>query len=145
MKITAKEIDLLVDSMMDKVYDRSYINEQKKKLAEKEWKETKKKAEVKEFLKLINNDYFYSIVPSTKMYDTLWLKKNCYDNFYSRDDFEKWIISKLSQKYTVEYPTEYDIRKELKNMLVIECLWWTDLKVILWTVAKDIKKKFKLS
>ena len=71
MKITAKEIDLLVDSMMDKVYDRSYINEQKKKLAEKEWKETKKKAEVKEFLKLINNDYFYSIVPSTKMYDTL--------------------------------------------------------------------------
>ena len=71
MKITAKEIDLLVDSMMDKVYDRSYINEQKKKLAEKEWKETKKKTEVKEFLKLIDNDYFYSIIPSTKMYDTL--------------------------------------------------------------------------
>ena len=145
MKITAKEIDLLVDSMMDKVYDRNYINEQKKKLAEKEWKETKKKAEVTEFLKLINNDYFYSIVPSTKMYDTLWLKKNCYDCFYSKDDFEKWIVSKLSQKYTVEYPTERDVRKELKNMLVIECLWWTDLKAILWTVAKDIKKKFKLS
>ena len=145
MKITAKEIDLLVDSMMDKVYDRSYINEQKKKLAEKEWKETKKKTEVKEFLKLIDNDYFYSIIPSTKMYDTLWLKKNCYDNFYSRDDFEKWIISKLSQKYTVEYPTEYDVRKELKNMLVIECLWGNDLKTILWTVAKDIKKKFKLA
>jgi len=71
MKITAKEIDLLVDSMMDKVYDRNYINEKKKELAEKEWKETKKKIEVKEFLKLINNDYFYSIVPSTKMYDTL--------------------------------------------------------------------------
>ena len=145
MKITAKEIDLLVDSMMDKVYDRNYINEKKKELAEKEWKETKKKAEVKEFLKLINNDYFYSIVPSTKMYDTLWLKKNYYDNFCSRDDFEKWIVSKLSNKYTVEYPTEYDVRKELKNMLVIECLWWTDLKAILWTVAKDIKKKFKLS
>ena len=145
MKITAKEIDLLVDSMMDKVYDRNYINEKKKELAEKEWKETKKKAEVKEFLKLINNDYFYSIVPSTKMYDTLWIKKNCYDNFCSRDDFEKWIVSKLSNKYTVEYPTEYDVRKELKNMLVIECLWWTDLKAILWTVAKDIKKKFKLS
>ena len=145
MKITAKEIDLLVDSMMDKVYDRNYINEQKKKLAEKEWKETKKKAEVKEFLKLINNDYFYSIVPSTKMYDTLWLKKNCYDCFYSKDDFEKWIVSKLSQKYTVEYPTERDVRKELKNMLVIECLWWTDLKAILWIVAKDIKKKFKLA
>ena len=145
MKITAKEIDLLVDSMMDKVYDRNYINEKKRELAEKEWKETKKKAEVKEFLKLINNDYFYSIVPSTKMYDTLWLKKNCYDCFYSKDDFEKWIVSKLSQKYTVEYPTERDVRKELKNMLVIECLWWTDLKAILWTVAKDIKKKFKLS
>ena len=145
MKITAKEIDLLVDSMMDKVYDRSYINEKKRELAEKEWKETKKKVEVKEFLKLIDNDYFYSIVPSTKMYDTLWLKKNCYDNFYSRDDFEKWIISKLSQKYTVEYPTEYDVRKELKNMLVIECLWWDNLKEILWAVIKEIKKKFKLS
>lgn len=71
MKITAKEIDLLVDSMMDKVYDRKFVSNETKKLAEKEWKETKKKPEVKEFLKLIDNDYFYSIIPSTKMYDAL--------------------------------------------------------------------------
>jgi hypothetical protein len=56
-------------------YCEEYIEQkvelEKERKAEKEWKETKKKAEVKEFLKLINNDYFYSIIPSTKMYDTL--------------------------------------------------------------------------
>jgi hypothetical protein len=43
MKITAKEIDLLVDSMMDKVYDRKFVSNETKKLAEKEWKETRSK------------------------------------------------------------------------------------------------------
>ena len=145
MKITAKEIDLLVDSMMDKVYDKNHVTNETRKLAEKEWEKMKKKTVIKEFLKLIDNDYFYSIIPSQKIYEELWLKKNCYDNMYWKDSFENWVIWKLAQKYKVDYPNERDVRKELKNMLVIECLWWDNLKEVLWAVTKEIKKKFKLA
>lgn len=148
MKISAKEIDLLVSSLMPEIYDYDYINKVRDEKAEEAWKEFVKLPRVKEIKKILENPYVHNIDIKESIFDETpaevkktYVSSNYISSLQSFKNLFKW---RVSGKIKVDYPDSITVENKLRTLLTIECLWWNDLKKVLGEVVKTIKKEFKL-
>lgn len=148
MKISAKEIDLLVWSLMPEIYDYDYINKVRDEKAEEAWKEFAKLPRVKEIKKILENPYVHTIDIKESIFDETpaevkkaYVSSNYISSLQSLKNLFKW---RVSGKTKVDYPDSITVESKLRTLLTIECLWGSDLKKVLGEVVKTIKKEFKL-
>lgn len=148
MKISAKEIDLLVSSLMPEIYDYDYINKVRDEKAEEAWKEFAKLPRVKEIKKIMENPYVHNIDIKESIFDETpaevkktYVGSNYISSFQAFKNLFKW---KVSWKIKIDYPDSITVENKLRTLLTIECLWGNDLKQVLGDVVKSIKKEFKL-
>lgn len=150
MKISQKDLDLLVESMMNEVYDYDYVHKQQEKEADKALADFKKTKVYKNFKELFEKNptvHYISIKDST--FD--WTPaesaaKTWYTiSLYTFADLERTFKNRVMNKIKIEYPDSCTVRNKIRTVLTIELIWGNDLKKALAEVTKTIKKEFKLS
>jgi len=149
MKISQKDLDLLVDSMMNEIYDRNYVATEKDKIAKKESEKFMKLSRVKNLLKIFEIDNIKSVELSDDFFKwTPAESKNKYahSNYVgSVESLDNTFQSKVRANTKIDYPDEWTVRNKLRSTLAVELIWGKDLKKALTEVSKSIKKEFKLS
>ena len=149
MKISQKDLDLLVDSMMNEIYDRFYITREREKIADKALVNFRKTKIYKQINDILSNPFISYISVKEDIYD--WTpaeaagKTRYTATFYTITDLENNFHSRMSNRTKIDYPSEFEVRNKLRSTLAIELIWGSDLKKALADVAKAIKKEFKLS
>lgn len=149
MKISQKDLDLLVDSMMNEIYDRNYVAAEKDKIAKKASEKFMKLPKVKNLLKVFEIKDIKSIQLSDDFFK--WTPADT-NNKYEHSNYvgsveslDNIFQSKVRSNTKIDYPDEWTVKNRLRSILAIELIWGNDLKKALSDVAKAIKKEFKLS
>lgn len=149
MKITAKEIRLITDAIVDQVYDQEKMNKKIREAEDKAWNEFSKSKKWKDTLKVLKLwkqlDWFEWI--SVKDKDFFWIKSLCCSVSYkitsedkAKTSYKAWIHSQVSK----EFPDRYLITRKVETLLTIKTLCWKDMEVIMSEIVETIKKEFKL-
>ena len=148
MKITAKEIRLITDAIVEQVYDQAKVNEKIKEAENKAWNEFSKSKQWKDTLKILKLwkqlDWFEWI--SVKDFEFFKIK-----SFWSmsykitsedkvKESYKSWIRSKVAK----EFPDRYIISKKVETLLTIKTLCWKDMEAIMNEIINSVKKEFKL-
>ena len=147
MKLSSKDIDLIAHSIVDQVYDNSYVEKIKTKKAANEWKEFKKSKNYKQLDKLFKTYPFVKTVNLDKTFFD-WTTAASYPWEYvssihcnSMNDLENVFFGRIRSRTKVNFPTYSAILWTVKAQLVIECVGWKDLKNVMDKLAKSLKKE----
>lgn len=149
MKISQKDLDLLVTSMMNQIYDYDYIKREKEKIKEKDFEKLKKSKAYKDLVKIFDAN---PDIASINIFDTFYKwtvafvesQATCTTNIH-RKSIDKDLYSRfIYANVQVDYPDAVVVQNRLRSTLAIELIWGNDLKKALSDVAKAIKKEFKL-
>ena len=149
MKITAKEIRLITDAIVDQVYDQEKMNKKIREAEDKAWNEFSKSKKWKDTLKVLKLwkqlDWFEWI--SIKDKEFFWIKSLYWSMSYkittedkARDSYKGWIHNQVSK----EFPDRYLIMRKVETLLTIKTLCWKDMEAIMNEIVTTIKKEFKL-
>lgn len=149
MKITAKEIRLITDAIVEQVYDQDKVNAKIKEAEDKAWNEFSKTKQWKDTLKVLKLwktlDWFEWI--SVKDKEFFWIKSLCWSCSYkiineskARDSYKSWIHNQVSR----EFPDRYLIMRKVETLLTIKALCWKDMEAIMNEIITTVKKEFKL-
>jgi len=156
MKITRKEIDLLVDAIVGQIYDSDKIAKAKQKekdeLSEKAWSEFQKSKQWKQVKKIFEENPF---IKDFSVDEEEFFGKAITDYYYKwktylfhRNTYETSIKSDFCRRYVQidekKYPTRDQIATKVNTLLTIEALGGEDIKSIVSAVAKAVKNEFKL-
>ena len=149
MKITAKEIRLITDAIVDQVYDQAEVNKKIKEAEEKarsEFSKTKQWKDAQKVLKLWRTLYWFEWI-SVRDKDFFWIESLCWSCSYKLTSEEKakssymsWIHSKVSK----DFPDRYLIMRKVETLLTIKTLCWMDMETIMNEIINTVKKEFKL-
>jgi len=149
MKITAKEIRLITDAIVDQVYDQEKVNKKIKEAEDKAWNEFSKSKKRKDTLKVLKLwkqlDWFKWI--SVKDKEFFWIKSFCWSMSYeitsedrARDSY-KW---RIHSQIVKEFPDRYLISRKVETLLTIKTLCGKDMEAIMNEIITTVKKEFKL-
>ena len=149
MKITAKEIRLITDAIVDQVYDQEKVNEKIKEAEDKAWNEFSKSKKWKDTLKILKAwkqlDWFEWI--SVKDKDFFWIKSLCWSMSYkitsedkAKDTYKAWVHNQVAKNF----PDRYLIMRKVETLLTIKTLCWKDMEDIMNEIISIVKKEFKL-
>lgn len=149
MKITAKEIRLITDAIVEQVYDQSKVNEKIKEAKDKAWNEFSKSKKWKDTVKILKAwkqlDWFEWISVNDKEF--FWIKSLCWSMSYkittedkARDSYKSWIHNQVSK----ELSDRYLIMRKVETLLTIKTLCWKDMEAIMNEIISIVKKEFKL-
>lgn len=148
MKISQKDLELLVNSLMEELYDKNAIWKEKQSVAEAEWKAFKKTKACKDALAILNNPLVKWCSLDESVFDwTAAEYKSCWRyqvHVWWPESFENEFMSRVRSNVKSNYPDEYTVRTKLRTKLAIELIGWKDLKKCLDEVCKSIKKEFGL-
>lgn len=145
MKLSSKDLEIVANSIVDQVYDDSYIDKIKANKADKERKDFEKTENVKQIKKLFKTYPFVDeVVLNEEFYDgTLAKKYSCsYWREYvkSIEQLEINFKNRVKSRVQVDFPYRSQVYADVKAQLVIECLWWKDLKEVMKSIASSVKK-----
>lgn len=148
MKITAKEIRLITDAIVEQVYDQEKVNEKIREAEDKAWNDFSKSKLRKDTVKMLKLwrqlDWFEWI--SVKDFEFFKIK-----SFWSmsykitsedkvKESYKSWIHSKVAK----DFPDRYAIARKVETLLTIKTLCWKDMEAIMNEIITTVKKEFKL-
>lgn len=149
MKITAKEIRLITDAIVDQVYDQEKVNKQIEAELDKAWNEFAKTKQWKDTVKVLKLwkqiDWFEWI--SVKDFEFFRIKNPCSSCSYKLTSEEKAKVSfKNWIRWTIQnkLPQRFSIAKKVETLLTIKTLCWKDMEAIMNEIITTVKKEFKL-
>lgn len=148
MKITAKEIRLITDAIVDQIYDQEKVNEKINNATEKAWNEFSKSKLRKDTVKILKLwrqlDWFEWITVKDfeffkiKSFWSMSYKITSEDKV--KESYKGWIHSKVAK----EFPDRYVITRKVETLLTIKTLCWKDMEAIMNEIITTVKKEFKL-
>ena len=147
MKIGKREMGVLTDAIIKKVFDSGAIEEALKNWADKAWEKYKKTNEWKDILKCFEIEGISSMyVDTSKLFGfKRWRMGTNMGTLY-RGELDSGILYKRAYRESNrdKYPYELDLRKEIELQLTIEALWWNDINLILNNIISALKRKYKI-
>lgn len=149
MEITAKEIRLITDAIVDQIYDQSKVNEKIKEAEDKAWNNFSKSKKWKDTLKILKLwktlDWFEWI--SIKDKEFFWIKSLCWSMLYKITSEDKAMNSYkglIHNQVLKDFPDRYLITRKVETLLTIKTLCGKDMEVIMNEIIATVKKEFKL-
>lgn len=147
MKIGKREMGVLTNAIIEKVFDSKAIEEALKNWADKAWEEYKKTKEWKNILKCFEIEGISSMyVDTSKLFG--FKKWRMYSNMGTlyRGELDDGVLYKRAYRESnrEKYPYECDLRKEIELQLTIEALGWNDINLILDNIISVLKRKYKI-
>lgn len=148
--ITQKQIDILVEAIVKKIYDRKKMNEELEKQQQEAITKYKKTAEYKNIEKIFKDNPMINSIDINKRYFFGETQDNNY-YFDSRilaskweADIERIIKDKVSSDFRRDIPEEYTIRNQVREELTIRVLGWEDIRQMMEDLTKEFKSKYNL-
>lgn len=152
MKLSAKDLEMVANTIVDAIYDDNYVSKVKQKKSAEMWKEFKNDKKVKDLVKILDNQDIDCVQIKNSFFDWTPAEKSFGDNsYYYWDCYIYWLQSienkfreRCESKMQISYPYRSQIFMDVKSQLVIECIGWKDLKKAIEGIQKEMKQKLDL-